>query len=73
MAQPHKGDRRLINTRVAIADWREIAARAHATGTSVSQYVADLVADHVATTESPDTAGTELITRLEVTQLSKSA
>lgn len=47
MAQPHKGERRLVGTRLARDVHDEVQRRAAEAGTSVSQYVADVVAAHV--------------------------
>lgn len=43
MAQPHKGPRRLVQSRVAPEVHAEIAHRASAAGMSVSQWIADIV------------------------------
>lgn len=47
MAQPHKGDRRLVGTRLTRDVYDEIQRRASDIGTSMSQYVADVMAAHV--------------------------
>lgn len=47
MAQPHKGDRQLVGTRLTKQVHDEIKYRASEAGTSISQYVADIVAAHV--------------------------
>ena len=47
MAQPHKGERRLVGTRLARDVHDEVQRRAAESGTSVSQYVADVMAAHV--------------------------
>lgn len=44
MAQPHKGPRHLVQSRVAPEVHVEIAQRASAAGISVSQWIADTVA-----------------------------
>ncbi len=47
MAQPHKGDRMLVQSRVPRAVWEEMRRRAAKAGLPVSQYAADLLAVHV--------------------------
>lgn len=47
MAQPHKGERRLVGTRLTWDVHDEVRRRAAESGTSVSQYVADVMAAHV--------------------------
>lgn len=73
MAQPHQGDRILLGTRVPRELGHEFQARARAAGTSASDYLAQLVRQHLETTALPDLADGELISRREVAQLSKSA
>lgn len=51
MAQPHKGERRLVGTRLARDVHDEVQRRAADAGTSVSQYVADVLAAHVGRTD----------------------
>lgn len=46
MAQPHKGDRRLVQTRLPESVYAEVRRRAEAAGTSTSQYISDLMAIH---------------------------
>ena len=43
----HKGDRMLLQSRPVREVWDAVHARAADAGTSVSQYVADLLAEHV--------------------------
>ncbi|ORB60678.1 toxin-antitoxin system [Mycolicibacterium tusciae] len=47
MAQPHKGDRAQIMCRPVLPVYEEIRARAAALGMSMSQYAADVLAQHV--------------------------
>lgn len=47
MGQPHKGDRVLLQTRPRREVWEALHLAARAAGTSVSQYVADVLAIHV--------------------------
>ena len=47
MAQPHKGDRAQIMCRPALDVYAEIRSRASARGMSMSQYAADVLAQHV--------------------------
>lgn len=47
MAQPHKGDRAQIMCRPVLPVYEEIRARAAARGMSMSQYAADVLAQHV--------------------------
>lgn len=47
MGQPHKGERRLIGSRIPNEVYPLLEERAKAAGTSVSQYVADLAVCHV--------------------------
>lgn len=51
MAQPHKGDRHLVGTRLTRDVHEEVKRRARALEVSVSQYVADIVAAHVGRTD----------------------
>lgn len=44
MAQPHKGSRRLVQSRIPEEVYAELAARARVAGTSASQYIADVMA-----------------------------
>jgi hypothetical protein len=44
MAQPHKGPRRLVQTRIPEQVYAELVRRAHEAGTSTSQYIADSMA-----------------------------
>lgn len=44
MAQPHKGPRRLVQSRISDEVYAEISKRAHAAGTSASQWIADMAA-----------------------------
>ena len=44
MAQPNKGSRRLVQSRIPEPVYAEIRARAAAAGTSASQYIADTMA-----------------------------
>lgn len=43
MAQPHKGNRHLVQSRIPDPAYAEIKLRAAEAGLSVSQYVADLM------------------------------
>ncbi|MCX4099271.1 toxin-antitoxin system [Nocardia sp. alder85J] len=47
MAQPHKGDRELTQSRLARPVYDEVKKRAKARGVSISQYIADVMALHV--------------------------
>lgn len=47
MAQPHKGDRAQIMCRPLLPVYEEVRARATAKGISMSQYAADVLAEHV--------------------------
>lgn len=47
MAQPHKGDRAQIMCRPVVPVYEEIRRRAAARGMSMSQYAADVLAEHV--------------------------
>lgn len=47
MAQPHKGDRAQIMCRPVLPVYEEIRRRASARGMSMSQYAADVLAEHV--------------------------
>jgi predicted DNA binding CopG/RHH family protein len=47
MAQPHKGDRELIQSRLARDVYNEVKKRAAHEGVSISQYIADAMAEHV--------------------------
>lgn len=47
MAQPHKGDRVLLACRPPAVVYDDVRRRAAARGLSISQYVADLLAEHV--------------------------
>lgn len=47
MGQPHKGDRVLLQTRPRREVWEAVHVAARTAGTSVSQYVADVLAQHV--------------------------
>ncbi len=44
MAQPHKGPRRLVQTRIPEDVYAELVRRAREAGTSTSQYIADSMA-----------------------------
>ena len=44
MAQPHKGPRRLVQTRIPEEIYAELVRRAREAGTSTSQYIADSMA-----------------------------
>ncbi|MBU8834346.1 MULTISPECIES: toxin-antitoxin system [Mycobacteriaceae] len=44
MAQPHKGPRRLVQTRIPEEVYAELVRRARQAGTSTSQYIADSMA-----------------------------
>ena len=44
MAQPHKGPRRLVQTRIPEEVYAELVRRAREAGTSTSQYIADSMA-----------------------------
>lgn len=44
MAQPHKGPRRLVQTRIPEEVYAELVRRARKAGTSTSQYIADSMA-----------------------------
>lgn len=44
MAQPHKGARRLVQSRIPEPVYAEIRRRAAEAGTSASQYIADTMA-----------------------------
>ncbi|HEX7321544.1 MAG TPA: toxin-antitoxin system [Mycobacterium sp.] len=44
MAQPHKGDRRLVQSRIPEEVYAEVRRRAIEAGTSASQYIADMAA-----------------------------
>lgn len=47
MAQPHKGDRVLIGVRPTLPVYNEVRRRAAELGMSMSQYAADVLAEHV--------------------------
>ena len=47
MAQPHKGDRVLVASRPPAAVYEELRSRAAREHLSLSQYVADVLAEHV--------------------------
>lgn len=47
MGQPHKGERVLLQTRPHREVWEAVHVAAHAAGMSVSQYLADVLAEHV--------------------------
>lgn len=47
MAQPHKGERRLVASRVPEDVYEELIGLANEAGTSVSQFIADRMAIHV--------------------------
>lgn len=47
MGQPHKGERMLLQTRPVRPVWEAVHTLAAQAGVSVSQYVADLLAEHV--------------------------
>ena len=47
MAQPHKGDRELTQSRLARPVYDEVKKRAYEQGVSISQYIADVMALHV--------------------------
>lgn len=47
MGQPHKGERVLLQTRPHREVWEAVHAAARNAGLSVSQYVADVLAEHV--------------------------
>lgn len=47
MGQPHKGDRVLLQARPPREVWDAVHIAASEAGLSVSQYVADLLAQHV--------------------------
>lgn len=47
MAQPHKGDRELTQSRLARDVYNEVKQRAGDKGVSISQYIADVMAMHV--------------------------
>jgi hypothetical protein len=47
MAQHHKGPRRLVASRIPEDVYGELAVRAHAAGTSTSQFIADCMAVYV--------------------------
>lgn len=51
MAQPHKGQRRLVQSRFPEEVYAEVSARARAAGMSASQWIADIVA---LTVDRPD-------------------
>jgi hypothetical protein len=44
MAQPHKGPRRLVQTRIPEQVYAELVRRAREAGTSTSQFIADSMA-----------------------------
>lgn len=68
--QPHKGDRRLLGTRLPRAVADEVEERALATGISISDYLSRLVADHLATAPLPRTGQGELVSRREAVEKS---
>ena len=47
MAQPHKGERVLIAARPPLAVYDAVRQRAADHGTSISQYVSDVLAAHI--------------------------
>lgn len=47
MARPHKGDRRLLMSRIPEEAYAELAQRARVAETSVSQFVADVMCLHI--------------------------
>ena len=47
MAQPHKGPRRLVQTRIPEQVYAELVKRAREAGTSTSQFIADSMALYV--------------------------
>ncbi|WP_234797740.1 MULTISPECIES: toxin-antitoxin system [Mycobacteroides] len=47
VGRPHKGDRVLLQSRPAREVWYAVRIAASEAGVSVSQYVADLLAQHV--------------------------
>lgn len=51
MAQPHKGDRKLIASRPPTRVYQDVHDRALAHGISISQYVADVLAMHTGHTD----------------------
>jgi len=51
MAQPHKGPRRLVQSRIPEDAYAELARRARDAGTSTSQYIADLAALSIGRTD----------------------
>ena len=70
MAQPHKGERRLVGTRLARDVHDEVQRRAAEAGTSMSQYVADVMAAHVGRThEIRDIPADALIPRHQLEEL----
>lgn len=71
--QPHKGDRRLIGTRVPQPYGDEIEQRADAIGVSMSEYVAAVLVEHIKTTEPPAHAQGALLSLSEGAHLSRSA
>lgn len=73
MVQPHKGDRVLLGTRVPRAAGQEVRSRARALGLPASEYLAQLILEHLSTTELPEHADGELLSRREVATLSRTA
>ncbi|TDE88160.1 hypothetical protein EXU48_23860 [Occultella glacieicola] len=71
--QPHKGDRRLLAARVPRSQADEVERRADALGLSISEYIASVLVQHVATTDSPANAQGELLTIREEMRLNQSA
>jgi predicted DNA-binding ribbon-helix-helix protein len=47
MAQPNKGDRVVTVTRLARPVWSDVSQAAADRGMSISQYIADVLANHV--------------------------
>lgn len=68
MAQPHKGPRRLAQTRIPEPAYAEVFRLATDAGLSVSQYIADLMCLHVGMPEEARDITTvpHLISRSEV-------
>lgn len=71
MAQPHKGPRRLTQARLPEPVYAQVKELADAAGTSVSQYVSDVMAVHVGELdEVREVAPAALLTRrMEVSPL----
>jgi len=64
--QPHKGDRRLLATRLPRPLADEIEERSDVLDMSLSDYLAMVLTEHLATTDRPDPGQTELVSRSEV-------